>query len=238
MIPGTSDERYGRIWLMGQHTQLDNGRIYGRIGFQQAGTPSEIWNPDTKDFEAQRLVLGQTSPFLVDPDSLRVAFQLRPGVIDPTTFTGNFQALLNRASQVYRWRVQTLVRGIPWEQWVEQVDRVIELRITVTRPNPHYGDGRFVHDLIEDVKAKSVVIDAKADKEGAGIDIDAIWVKEALDHSETYGDWTAKAEEHGRKVEWKKRVQGQPEVVSGPTSPETGEVQPEALGEALNEHEQ
>jgi hypothetical protein len=69
MIPGTSDERYGRIWLMGQHAQLNDGRIYGRIGFQQAGTPSEIWNPDTKDFEPRRLVLGQTSPFLVDPST-------------------------------------------------------------------------------------------------------------------------------------------------------------------------
>ena len=74
LVPGTSDERYGRVWLMGQHTVLPDGRIYGRIGFQQAGRPAEIWNPEARDFEARLLTLGQTSPFLIDPQTLRVAF--------------------------------------------------------------------------------------------------------------------------------------------------------------------
>jgi hypothetical protein len=233
MVPGTNVERYGRVWLMGQHVELPSGRIYGRIGFQQPGAPTEIWNTETKDFETQQLTQGQTSPFLVDPPSLRVAFQLRPGVIDPTTFTSNFQALLNKASQVYTWHVRTSVRGMSWEEWLSVVDRVTELRIKVVRPNPHYGDGRFVHDLIEDVRAAEVVIDAKAEKEGPGIDVDAEWVKESLDHSQTYGDWIAKGQRAGKQVEWRKKVEGQPETARGEANPETGEVKPESLDDAL-----
>jgi hypothetical protein len=233
MEPGTNVQRYGRVWLMGQHVALPDSRIYGRIGFQQPGAPTEIWNTETKDFETQQLVQGQTSPFLVDPPTLRVAFQLRPGLIDPTTFTSNFQALLNEASQVYTWRVRTSVRGITWEEWLQVVDRVTELRIKVVRPNPHYGDGQFVHDLIEDVHAAEVVVDAKAAKDGPGLEIDAEWVRETLEHSQTYGDWTAKGVRAGKPVEWRRKVEGQPETARGAANPETGEVLPEALDEAL-----
>ncbi len=159
-------------------------------------------------------------------------------MIEPTTFTGNFQNLLNLASRVYTWRVRTFVRGMPWEVWLQGVSRITELRFTLRRPNPHYGDGHFVHDLIEDVGAQKVVVDATAPKEGEGINIDAAWVQEALDHSEAYGDLTAKGQQKGvigRIIEWKKKIQGQPLTARGIADPESSEVSTEALGEALDE---
>lgn len=193
MVPGTVAERYGRSWRMGQWTAVD-GALFGRIGFEAPGGIAEVWNEDINDFEEQALPGGTTSPFAVTAD-LRVAFQLRGSRIRPNTFTGAFQALLNAGSPFWSWRVERELIGVSWEQWLEAVDRVIDLRIRLRRPNPHYSDRKAVEDLIEDARAELLTIDWKAQEDDpAGINVDDAFVREAIEHAADHGRWRARGE--------------------------------------------
>jgi hypothetical protein len=81
LVPGTAITRYTRLWRLGQWREID-GDIAGRIGFQARGGVAEIWDPEALDFRQQQLPAGTTSPFVLDAETLRVAFQIRPGLID------------------------------------------------------------------------------------------------------------------------------------------------------------
>jgi hypothetical protein len=137
LAPGTSYWRYTRLWRMGQWQELD-GLLYGRIGFE-APAMTEVWNDEIADFEEAAFHGGTTAPFVIDLSDQRVAFQVRPGVIRPTTFTGALQALLNTTSVLARWRVHPDTYEVDWPTWLRSVDRVLQLRIRVERPNPHYS---------------------------------------------------------------------------------------------------
>jgi hypothetical protein len=190
--PGTAHPRYRRIWRMGRWREED-GFIYGRIGFQFPSR-TEIFNEEEADFEEAAFTEGATSPFVVDLNTQRTAFQLRGKVIRPQTFAGALQALLNEASLFEQWRVRPETFRIGWMEWVESVDRIAELRIRLDRPNPHYGDRERVEQLIEDTNARMVELTFSAREEGAGIDISDVLIAESLEHAATHGRWIAEGE--------------------------------------------
>lgn len=236
--PGTQNRRYDRDWRMGQFQQQD-GWVFGRIGFQRPGSQTELWSDDLKDFRPSTLTEGYTSPFAIDLDTLRLAFQLRAGLIKPTTFTSNFRALLEKASG-FLWNVRPLIEDISFDEWRKDVDRIIEVRVRIERPNPNYHGRRHVRALIEGSGAKIVNMIFRSDpNDEEGLKVDAGALAEALDHAEEYGKFEAKGETVVDEVvevsRWREDVEGSPKLEQAQADPDTGEVLPEELRRVLED---
>jgi hypothetical protein len=139
---------------------------------------------------------GRTSPFAINLPTARVAFQLRGSQIRPRTFTGAFQALLNEASPLYRWRVTEEIAQIPWPEWTASVQRITELRFRLLRPNPNYADRELVEKLIEEGNAEMLRMVLEADDDNLeGLDINSDFVEEAINHVQAgYGNYASYGE--------------------------------------------
>ena len=247
MVPGTPVTRYERDWRMGQWRQ--EGRyVFGRIGFQRPGGVAELWDESINDFREQVIPAGQTSPFAVNVETLRVAFQLRSGWIRPTTFTGALQALLNEASNLAIWRVRHEVVKIPWERWRAEVSRVTRLEFRLKRPNPNYTDREFVERLVEDTQAGLVALRLAAREDApGGIDLDTDIIRQAIDHTQRgYGTLRARGEgsvttEGGERVrpdregttQWESTEEGVAPVREVSVDPDTGDAGYDALKREL-----
>lgn len=228
LVPGTSIERHGRTWLMGQ-VREDGRSIVGRIGFQTANI-AEIWHPELQDFREDMLPAGTTSPFAIDPERRRVVFQLRPGVIRVHSFTGALQALMNAAEPMHRWRVSQEVEAVPFEEWIETVDRIVRLRVKVRRPNPHYGDRQRVRDLVEGANARMAQIVWTADPDALdGIDVTDEFIRETISHAEQYGSYAAAAERNDLPVAWGSDQEAAAEERVVDANPTTREIEPITL---------
>ncbi len=243
LVTGTLVERYDRQWRMGP-TQVEDGYISGRIGFQAPGGTEELWNEEEQDFQEQQPLLGSTSPFVINVARMEVVFQLRSGRIRPTTFTSNFQSLLNQAGgRTWRWRVEPKIVQIVWEEWVARIDRISEFSIRIQRPNPNYQDREHVKELVEGTRSELVRLVMRADEAGEGLDIDDALISEAIDHAAAgYGSYHAKGErqEDGAEVEteYRSAVGGEPVQGEVAVDPETKEAPPDALKELLAEEQE
>ena len=235
LVPGTAVRRYDRLWRMGKWER--GGRwITGRMGFEFE-QDQEMWDEKERDFVERAVRFAQTVPFAVDTERMRVAFQLRARTVRPGTFRGNFQALLNEASPFMEWRV--VLEGVAqpeWDRWLESVSRLVKLKIHMERPNPRYR-GRQVKDVFEASKAAAVDLMLEAPEDGS-LDPNAPgFVRQAIEHAEVYGEFDAVAErvERGRTVRepWRSNLEGAVEKKVVAADPETGEVTPERLREAL-----
>jgi hypothetical protein len=223
LVPGTQIERHGRVWYMGQHRR-EGASIIGRIGFQTSDF-AEVWDADRKDFAEEQLLSGLTSPFAIDPTRLRVAFQLRPGLIRVKSFTGALQALMNEASPADRWRVYQEVESVTFNEWVESVDRVLTLRVRVKRPNPHYDDRENVEQLIEGANARMADIVWSADQEALdGLDVGDAFIREAIAHAETYGSYVATGEQDDKPTTWGSDQEAAAEKRTVEADPRTREI--------------
>jgi len=236
IVPGTSASRYERLWLMGQFEEED-GYLFGRIGFQGAGT-TELWNEQKKDFEEAQFPAGTTSPFALRVGTGELAFQRRPGTIRPTSFTGALQALMNEVSDYTRWRVEQETKAVPWPDWATSVDRVTELRFHLERPNPNYKDRERVKQIIEGANARVANLVLKAsDDDLQGLDLDDEIVKQAIDHAtRNYGTFKAVGERPGEpEVSWKSDEEVVPERTIG-ADPATREASHGGLRNELESH--
>jgi hypothetical protein len=236
MVAGTLVERYGRQWRIGQ-TQRVGSHIVGRIGFQGQGPTTELWDDSLADFRREVLTEGHSTPFAVRRSDLRTAFQLRPGIIERTTFCSNLQALLNAAQNAYKWRVEPERTAVSWPDWLARVDRITQLRVKVVRPNPHYEQDE-IEALLEQARANAATIALKAQEQGLSL-TDSELIAQALDHAEAgYGEWTAEGEfttPDGvtEKEAWKSREVAPEQRVEA--DPETGEASTQALRQQLDE---
>jgi hypothetical protein len=236
LVPGTSVERRGRAWHMGRVG--DEGRsIVGRIGFT-AGNVAELWDEQRKDFREEVVPAGTTSPFAIDVPTLRVAFQVRPRLIPPKSFCGALQGLMNKTSPHDRWRVSQELEELPFDAWVNTVDRVVSMHVRVLRPNPHYGDRKRVEDLIEGANARMAELVWKADLDALdGIDVDDPFVREAVEHSEHYGGYSATGERQGKTTQWVSENEAAAEHRELEADPRTREVPTAGLREMLGDVE-
>lgn len=236
---GTLVERYDRQWRMARHSTRKSNYIVGRIGFQMPGSTEELWDEESKDFVGTRLVLGTTSPFVIDLSNMRVAYQLRGGRIRPQTFIGNFQALLNGAAAGrWYWRVSPEVVGITWPAWVEDVPRVSELRVRIERPNPNYKGRKRVEGLVEGAAAEVVTLAIRAREDApGGVNVDDAFVAEAIEQAADSGKYSARGvqEIEGRPVpvQWRSEVEGASIQREVPVDPETREADPSTLQREL-----
>jgi hypothetical protein len=190
LIPGTLVARYDRTWRLGP-VRINDSKVYGRIGFQSASAASEIWDEARGDFVEIHPQFGQTTPYAIDLSTMRIVFQVRGQLIKPNTFRGNFQGLLREASG-YPWLIRLEgVQQPPWEEWISQIDRLIELNISMHRPNPRYP-GKLLEDFFEGAKlgASRVVLKAR---DTESIDINSSdFLKQSLQLAESYGSYTAR----------------------------------------------
>ncbi len=226
---GTSTTRYGRTWHMAQY-QSDGDTVTGRIGFDVEASAG--WDEQAKDFRSVRP--AQVSPFAIDLERMRVAFQLRGGAIRPWTFQGAFQALLNATETPHKWTVR--LEGIAqptWEDWLEEVTRITEVVATMQRPNPHYPSEEIEH-LFEDAKLASATLGAKGDN----IDPEGGILKAAISHTLSgYGKLRAKGVRvEGGKAkpdQWRSEIDSGVNQIEVPLNPETGELDARELPRAL-----
>jgi hypothetical protein len=139
LVPGASVERYRRIWRLG-HTVTDNGFIVGRIGFESE-RETFTWNAETRDFTPSPTPNGQVVPFVVALEAFTVVFQIRPPSIRPRSFTGALEEILSSSGTSEYWRVESLTRRIPFEEWRASVDKVTRMHFHIEQPNPNW-EGR------------------------------------------------------------------------------------------------
>jgi hypothetical protein len=246
MVPGTSYQRYGRLWRLARWHE-EEGVVLGRIGFEASGGVAELWNEADSDFEEHEVMAGRTSPFAVRSKDLRIAFQLRPGVIRLHTFVGAFQALLNEgAPEFNKWSVEAELVHLEWAEWLAQVDAVSELEVRVRRPNPDYRDRELVEHLLEDVRASFADVKWKTD-DPQGLNLEDDFVRQAIDHAARYGHWRARAvgkiEKDGVEIQpdergetqWTSESQGVVPSTEVPVDPETGEARYDGLRKAVED---
>lgn len=235
LVPGTSVQRHRRQWKMARFEHSGN-YVTGRIGFVAPGSTEELWNEKEQDFEPKRLTVGSTSPFsiLMQPQEgpFRVAFQLRGSRIKLHTFTTNLQALLNeRAPGRTRWSVEPELNVERFEEWVDRVDKVVRLSITLEKPNPHYKR-ESVEEVVEGMKARMVFLQAQSDD---GLDVNDAFIQDAIEHAGQYGKYSAAGEKKGKRLLYRSRQRGSAERKELPIDPDTGEVRPSDLKRAVKE---
>jgi hypothetical protein len=179
---------------------------------------------------------------VIDLETLRIAFQIRPGLIERTTFTGAFQALLNQASEFARWRVDPEFSFMPWPVWVERVDRIARLEIALERPNPNYWGRNNVEALIEGAEARMLRMVYEALEDDLdGLEVDDPFIMEAIEHADQgYGEWKAvgetEIEGETHRTQWRSDSQGVAPERRVEADPETGEAPPEEIRRELREH--
>lgn len=217
----------------------DGEYVLGRIGFVPEGQ-TERWDEERKDYVEAEETAAVTSPFVVYLPSLRVAFQIRPNLIEPGTFVGNFQALLNEAAQHLRWVVDLEATAQPsWEEWVRRAVRINQVRVQLQRPNPHYPSEEL-EELFENAKLAAVNMVFNAE-EGESVNINQRFVRDAIDHAQEHGAYSAKGEvvEDGEihEEEWASNRATELERIEVSVDPETGEARREDIRAALEESE-
>ena len=239
IVPGTVITRYGRTWRMGPFVP-DRDWILGRVGFQ-ASEDTDLWSEDVQDFIDVSVQKGATSPFALYLPQLRIAFQLRSGQIRPTTFRGNFAALLRQASGSWDWRVELTVQHETWTEWRSHVSRVTEVHARLERPNPNYHGRHQIETMVEESRARLIDMIMRADSNDLrGLEVDALFLQEALAHAEDeYGFFRAEGEiltvQGPQETRWDSSVEGAPLEADVAANPETGEALFDELRAALSD---
>jgi hypothetical protein len=180
---GVRATRYGRTWHLSRPQADQANRVWaGRIGFvREDDVSTVIWDDDAQDFVLHGVPGGVIVPFAIALDTSVAAYQLRSGVVRPTTFTGALQSLLNEASRTYGWEVRPLVAHATFEQWQAQVAQITEFNFRLERPNPHYHDNDRVEDLIEALRLQVASLRGRA-REGEAVNIESDTFRQFLDH--------------------------------------------------------
>lgn len=229
LVPGTSVERYGRVWFMGQ-VQDDGEVLTGRIGFEADDGVTEVWDPDEKDFRVLEYPTGTTSPFAVRLSDLQMVFQTRGSVIRVNSFVRAMQGLIRAATNDSEWQVVTTYRQVSYAAWRASVARVTKVRFHLERPNPNYQDRPFVEQLLEGAEAVSSTVQLSNPD---GIQADGEIVGQLLDHvSRGYGDGTIvgvrQTPQGVEESSYETRLNGESDQREVPAD-DRGDVPPEAL---------
>lgn len=180
--PGADIIRYGRRWYLTKVVHESIQLYFGRIGFVKDDEFSTLrFNPLTNDFEYGEAPSGVVVPFVIQKSDGVIAFQLYPGVVRETTFTGALQQLLNDASHVHVWRVQSFVEDRSFEEWLSTTEVVSKFDFALERPNPNYAHRPFVEEMIEGMDLRLGKIGGRA-REGDSVNVNSDLFQQALDH--------------------------------------------------------
>ncbi|MEU4602551.1 hypothetical protein AB0F43_06200 [Kribbella sp. NPDC023972] len=155
--------------------------IIGRIGFVNENEIRTVFfDPDEQDFVRGVAPSGVIVPFAVRLGDGLIAFQLRPGVVRTSSFTGALEALLNDPTSEYLWNIKAAVQAEDWQVWSRRVSRITAFKIRLDRPNPHYGDDDKIESVIEGIRVEYMRLSGVALDEGINLDDDLF--RQAVNH--------------------------------------------------------
>lgn len=231
---GTRTEFYRRTWTLGPSRKQEN-TILGTVGVESGdGGTVDLWDPKSEDFVRQTVPEGIKTPWAINLTTLRIGFQLRPGIDKRQGFCGAFQKLMNEAAGFPGWLVKPEVEPVEFEAWVDSLDRLERLSVRIDRPNPHYADRDEVESIIEQTHAKKVRIAAEA-RDGESLDPEGDeFLAEAIDHAEAgYGEVSGRGHIGAATSRFNSRNNQAPPDVEIPADAETGDAHGPSLRQAV-----
>lgn len=222
LVTGAYATRFRREWRMGRMTSQGQV-IVGRIGYGTDDTV-DIWDEERQDFRQAAVPLGQTSPFALNVSTGRIVFQRRT-TISAGSFTGAFALLLNISSSYLGWGVDVDETPESFAEFVDSVDSVQRLTITMRPQNPNYRGRRTVQHLIEGAQTAMAQLTLTGESINTADDV----VAQAIDHALEYGKVTAMALRRRSRVPWTSDKRGALEERAVPVDPSTGDADLQAL---------
>lgn len=236
VVTGTHVEHYRRRWTMGP-SAVHGHSLVGTIGVQsETGGKADLWDDQLNDFVEHSLPEGVKTPWAINLRTMRIAFQLRKGIDKRQGFAGAFRRLLNEAGGAELWNVEPETAMAEWSDWVEAVDRITRLTVSLDRPNPHYGDRDEIEEAIEASHARKIRLTVEA-QEGESIDPDGPeLLREGIEHADAgYGRYTAVAEVGGGTTRFDSRNRSTPPEVEVAADHESGDAFVDSLRRAVGD---
>lgn len=179
---GTTITRYGRRWHLTKIIAETDDLDFGRIGFVNDDAASTLqFDRESNDFVHGEAPSGVVVPFAIRKSDGVIAYQLRPGIVRETTFTGALEELLNASGGRHVWEIRTFTEERNFSDWLGTYPIVTRFDFTLERPNPHYFGADRVEHAIEDVRLESIRLVGKA-RDGEAIDPTADLFQQAVDH--------------------------------------------------------
>lgn len=221
---------YQRTWIVGP-TDLEDGVLSGRIGYQGEDGTAEIWDDAAQDFVETAVPQGLTAPFAIDLDTLSVAVQPRGGLIKVQSLVNAFERLLSVDPE--KWKLVGFHTPTSLEDWKASVDRVVSVKFVVKVPNPNYHGADNVEELIELFAAQNVSLEAQNPK---GVDLSSPFVAETEQHiARGYGEaeYRGKSKTDGRETVYSTAVGSEEQYEESAVDPSTGEVPTDNLRQIL-----
>ncbi|WP_077077579.1 hypothetical protein [Mycobacterium numidiamassiliense] len=239
LSPGNRVTRRGRDWIIGR-TQTDGGVLSGRLGFVADGAVTEVWDEGAKDFRDETTQRGVTTTFAVNIDRLTAFIQERTHIPINSAITA-LEEILNegRTQKDLRWSIESRKGTQSLQRWLETVDKVTAVRLTVRKPNPRWQDARNLQKIMENAEAEIANIELENQN---GIDINSDFISETQSHIDRgYGDGRyegVRTDDDGtHKTSFSTRV-GTEELHDEAPTTESGEVDESVLRSRLADETQ
>ncbi|MFI6230152.1 hypothetical protein ACIBCR_22925 [Micromonospora echinospora] len=226
MRPGFREERYGRLWRIGQVTEND-GHLHGHLGFEKE-TGADLWDDDRQDFTPTAVQHGLAAPFLIRLHDFAIVFQPRQDIRIPS-FTGALRSMLSAAT-TDTWTVRPLTGETDFDKWRASVDRVVRIRFRQEKcaQTPQAAQGLV--QQAREAGSDLLTVDLRA---RAGIDSGSPLVRELLGYArDGMGDLIAygsRDNEVEAETAWNSTLGGESILTSVPVDPVTGEADLDTL---------
>ncbi len=165
LIPGLQGESYGRAWRLGRTHVLgdDENILWGKIGFEREGSASR-YDPDLEDFVPIEGTIGSASYtyYALDiADGFLAAEEAPPDIYHASVRAG-FNALMRELPDL--GLSIDYVRVEPnFEEWLDEVDVVLRLHLTINRPNPTFPQGQEAIEHLMGYNAKRLELNMISD---------------------------------------------------------------------------
>ncbi len=230
--PGATIVRYNRRWHLTKIIDETPDYIFARIGFVSEGDLSTlVFDHDRQDFILGDAPSGVVVPFAARKMDGLIVFQLYPGIVRETTFTGALEDLLNADNEMYVWRINSLAEPEDFDSWFKRTNGIRRFDFTLERPNPNYKDRPLIEELVEEAHLEILRLSGRA-LQGETVDPTSGIFRQALDHVlRNYGKAKLVAEDDdGSDTTWVKGKNSPSLVASKRSMPGFGPEQaPEAL---------
>jgi hypothetical protein len=145
-------------------------------------------------------------PFGIEVETGATAFQLIPGIVRTTIFTGALQALLNE-NGLFRWSISPLARQWSFEDW-RAGHKVTSFTFRLERPNPRYH-GQIVEEIVDRLNLEAARLQGAAEM-GDSVNTESQILQELLDHvRRRYGRGVLHGrDDRGEESEWRSEAGG------------------------------
>lgn len=166
--PAVSVERYSRSWRLSQPITEDEW-VTGRLGFvEPTVTPGITYSEEDQDFVEleEHHEGGSYSNFAIHIPSQYIVFEIKTQEIRLQSFFGAFKAILEK-DQLSRLTAELVFDSAKLNEWLDSVDKVSSIKISLRRPNPDYtGRPEAIRRILEETNASKVKIEAESEEDG------------------------------------------------------------------------